>query len=84
MVDKAIHNLTITIKDASTICRNAETFRLTRKRNPPAINVTIELKFSGKPAKVIDLDLVLAFRLSLDKTKRYKDSILNCPIHAVC
>ncbi|XP_052233159.1 uncharacterized protein LOC127846018 [Dreissena polymorpha] len=82
MVDKAIHNLTI--EDASTIFRNAETFRLTQNWNPPAINVTIELKFSGKPAKVIDLDLVPAFCLSLDKTTRYKDCLLNCPIHAVC
>ncbi|KAH3775145.1 uncharacterized protein LOC127844339 [Dreissena polymorpha] len=84
MVDKAINTLSNTIREAKPWRHMAESFTLTRKMNPPAINVTIEMKFHGRPSKVIDLDLVPAYLFDYDRTTTYEGVLLNCPIHAIC
>ncbi|KAH3700259.1 hypothetical protein DPMN_075232 [Dreissena polymorpha] len=84
MVDKAIKTLSKTLQDTKPWDHMAESFTLTRKMNPLAINVTIEMKFYGRLSKVIDLDLVPSYRLHYDTTTRYEGVRLNCPIHAIC
>ncbi|KAH3829652.1 uncharacterized protein LOC127876199 [Dreissena polymorpha] len=73
-------------------------FSITRKKNPPAINITIHLNeeahnklmVKGKLRKAedstgeIDLDIVPAIKLRDDEKTTYEGIRLDCPIHAVC
>ncbi|WAQ98331.1 hypothetical protein MAR_022704 [Mya arenaria] len=98
MVDKAIekinqqiynHEIT-TGQKCSFGLKNDRT--LTRKMNPPSINVTITFKRDliyervgrVRADKELDLDFVPAFLLRRDKTTTYEGVLLNCPIHAIC
>ncbi|XP_052277206.1 uncharacterized protein LOC127876197 isoform X3 [Dreissena polymorpha] len=83
----------------NTIRDNKEVeFSITRKKNPPAINITIHLNeeahnqfmVAGKLRKAedgtgeIDLDIVPAMKLREDTTTTYQGTRLGSPIHAVC
>ena len=77
LVDKA----TDTIRE-SNMYKNLV---ITRKDNPPAVNVQIRNNgFDPTLPSVIDIDFVPAFRLRVDETTTYEGTPLNCPIHAVC
>ncbi|XP_052230411.1 uncharacterized protein LOC127844338 isoform X1 [Dreissena polymorpha] len=81
MVDTAINQISLTMGKLSSFSRRLQ---LKRKINPPSINVNIKVVCDGQPTKEIDVDLVPAYRLREDKTTRYEERFLNCPIHAVC
>ncbi|XP_053400505.1 uncharacterized protein LOC128545901 isoform X1 [Mercenaria mercenaria] len=73
-------------------------FDITRRMNPPAINITIHLdddandlfmrqgqiRNRNEIAREIDLDIVPAIRLRVDKHTRYNGNSVNAVIHAVC
>jgi len=73
-------------------------FTITRKKNPPAINITINLNdeaygaimkqgklpSSTKIVNEIDLDIVPAIKLRKDACTTYEGSFMGCPVHAVC
>ena len=71
-------------------------FKIRRKKNPPAINITIHLNDHAHDALMpqgklkqsmggeIDLDVVPAMLLKIDADTQYKGLKLNCPVHAVC
>ncbi|KAH3775142.1 hypothetical protein DPMN_176539 [Dreissena polymorpha] len=84
MVDTARHVITTAMQDTSRFLRKASSFRLYRKMNPPAINVTIQLCYNDILKKEIDVDLVPAFQLRKDERTTYEGHQINCPIHAVC
>lgn len=71
-------------------------FTITRKKNPPAINITIRLndeaheqlmkqgKLKNRMMGEIDLDIVPAICLRKDGRTTYQGITLDCPVHAVC
>ncbi|XP_053391500.1 uncharacterized protein LOC123541466 [Mercenaria mercenaria] len=73
-------------------------FHITRRMNPPAINITIHLDDEANDlfmkqgqirdrsdvVREIDLDIVPAIRLRVDKDTRYNGNPVNAVIHAVC
>ena len=97
MVDKACNTIIEKIKNLK---RSGESinFNITRKMNPPAINIVIILSDDvhalfmkqGQPrstdslVKEIDVDVVPGLLLRYDNTTKYEGMLLNCPIHAVC
>ena len=97
MVDKACNTIIEKIKNLK---RSGESiiFNITRKMNPPAINIVIILSDDvhalfmkqGQPrstdilVKEIDVDVVPGLLLRYDNTTKYEGMFLNCPIHAVC
>ena len=77
MVDKAT--------DQIRASNDHQNLVITRKDNPPAVNVQIRNNgFDPSLPSVIDIDFVPAFRLRVDETTTYEGTPLNCPIHAVC
>jgi len=97
MVDKACNTIIEKIKNLK---RSGESinFNITRKMNPPAINIVIILSDDvhalfmkqGQPrstdslVKEIDVDVVPGLLLRYDNNTKYEGMLLNCPIHAVC
>jgi hypothetical protein len=73
-------------------------FHITRKMNPPAVNITIHLdddandlfmnqgqiRNRSDTVREIDLDIVPAIRLRVDSHTIYNGSPVNAKIHAVC
>ncbi|XP_060579410.1 uncharacterized protein LOC132736317 [Ruditapes philippinarum] len=73
-------------------------FHITRKMNPPAVNITIHLdddandlfmrqgqiKIRTDIVREIDLDIVPAIRLRVDSDTKYNGRPVNAVIHAVC
>ncbi|KAH3775150.1 hypothetical protein DPMN_176547 [Dreissena polymorpha] len=70
--------------DNNRVLKKASSFRVYRKMNPPAINVTIELLYNDSIKKKIDVDLVPAYLLQYDERATYQGHHMCCPIHAVC
>lgn len=94
--EKVLTSLIDTASRAVERSITGESFTIRRKKNPPAINITICLndevhaslmkqgKLKQQMGKEIDLDVVPAILLKRDETTYYLSMKLNCPVHAVC
>ncbi|XP_060586020.1 uncharacterized protein LOC132741780 isoform X1 [Ruditapes philippinarum] len=96
LIDKSCRAIEEKI-EAMQRCKKVN-FHITRKMNPPAVNITIHLDDDANDlfmrqcqirnrtdvVREIDLDIVPALRLRVDSQTIYNGSPVNAVIHAVC
>ncbi|XP_045187922.2 uncharacterized protein LOC123545672 [Mercenaria mercenaria] len=91
-------SLAIEEKVVAMACRQNINFHITRRMNPPAVNIRIcfddaanelfmrqgQIRNPSEVVREIDLDIVPAIRLRIDQTTHYNGNPVNAVVHAVC
>lgn len=98
LVDSSCSSIQQIVNDKVIATNDKAVFRITRRINPPSVNITIQyndyaaeyfmtegaIKNKTDKMREINLDLVLALCLRHDSQTQYQGTEFNCPIHAVC